>query len=56
MPVNEYGLIIGGSQWKVRKVKITSIDFLEKFTLRDRALSVEKHTEDLLTVYGPDAS
>ena len=54
MPVNEYGQIIGESVVGHTSGKLPAIDFLEGRYARIEALSVEKHAEDLLTVYGPD--
>ena len=55
MPVNEYGQIIGESVVGHTSGKLPAIDFLEGRYARIEALSVEKHAEDLLAVYGPDA-
>ena len=54
MPVNEYGQIIGESVVGHTSGKLPAIDFLEGRYARIEALSVEKHAEDLLAVYGPD--
>ena len=54
MPVNEYGQIIGESVVGHTSGKLPAIDFLEGRYTRIEALSVEKHAEDLLAVYGPD--
>ena len=54
MPVNEYGQIIGESVVGHTSGKLPAIDFLEGRYARIEALSVEKHAEDLLSVYGPD--
>ena len=54
MPVNEYGQIIGESMEGYTPGELPSIDFLEGRYVRIEALSVEKHAEDLLAVYGPD--
>ena len=54
MPVNEYGQMIGESMEGYTPGELPSIDFLEGRYARIEALSVEKHTEDLLAVYGPD--
>ena len=54
MPVNEYGQIIGESMEGYTPGELPSIDFLEGRYARIEALSVEKHAEDLLVVYGPD--
>lgn len=54
MPVNEYGQIIGESMEGYTPGELPSIDFLEGRYTRIEALSVEKHAEDLLAVYGPD--
>ena len=55
MPVNEYGQIIGESVVGHTSGKLPAIDFLEGRYARIEALSVEKHAEDLLAVYGPDS-
>lgn len=54
MPVNEYGQMIGESMEGYTHGELPSIDFLEGRYARIEALSVEKHAEDLLAVYGPD--
>ena len=54
MPVNEYGQIIGESMKGYTPGELPSIDFLEGRYARIEALSVGKHAEDLLAVYGPD--
>ena len=54
MPVNEYGQMIGESVVGHTSGKLPAIDFLEGRYARIEALSVEKHAEDLLAVYGPD--
>ncbi|MDU7016375.1 MAG: GNAT family N-acetyltransferase, partial [Streptococcus mitis] len=54
MPVNEYGQMIGESMEGYTPGALPSIDFLEGCYARIEALSVEKHAEDLLAVYGPD--
>ncbi|BBG80776.1 GNAT family acetyltransferase [Streptococcus pneumoniae] len=54
MPVNEYGQMIGESMEGYTPGELTSIDLLEGRYARIEALSVEKHAEDLLAVYGPD--
>ena len=54
MPVNEYGQMIGESMEGYTPGALPSIDFLEGRYARIEALSVEKHAEDLLAVYGPD--
>ena len=54
MPVNEYGQIICESVVGHTSGKLPAIDFLEGRYARIEALSVEKHAEDLLAVYGPD--
>ena len=54
MPVNEYGQIIGESVVGHTSGKLPAIDFLEGRYARIEALSVEKHAEDLLAVYGSD--
>ena len=54
MPVNEYGQIIGEPMKGYTPGELPSIDFLEGRYARIEALSVEKHAEDLLAVYGPD--
>ena len=54
MSVNEYGQIIGESMEGYTPGELPSIDFLEGRYARIEALSVEKHAEDLLAVYGPD--
>ena len=55
MPVNEYGQMIGESMEGYTLGALPSIDFLEGRYARIEALSVEKHAEDLLAVYGPDS-
>ena len=55
MPVNEYGQMIGESMEGYTSGALPSIDFLEGRYARIEALSVEKHAEDLLAVYGPDS-
>ena len=55
MPVNEYGQIIGVSVVGHTSGKLPAIDFLEGRYARIETLSVEKHAEDLLAVYGPDS-
>ena len=52
--INEYGQIIGESIEGYTPGALPSIDFLEGRYARIEALSVEKHAEDLLAVYGPD--
>ena len=54
MPVNEYGQMIGESMEGYTPGERPSIHFLEGRYARIEALSVEKHAEDLLAVYGPD--
>ena len=54
MPVNEYGQMIGESMEGYTPGELPSIDFLEGRYARIEALSVEKHAENLLAVYGPD--
>ena len=54
MPINEYGQIIGESVVGHTSGKLPAIDFLEGRYARIKALSIEKHAEDLLAVYGPD--
>ena len=54
MPVNEYGQMIGEPMEGYTPGEFPSIDFLEGRYARIEALSVEKHAEDLLAVYGPD--
>ena len=54
MPVNEYGQMIGESMEGYTPGELPAIDFLEGRYARIEALSVEKHAEDLLAVYGPD--
>ena len=54
MPVNEYGQMIGKAVVGHTTGKLPAIDFLEGRYARIEALSVEKHAEDLLAVYGPD--
>jgi len=54
MPVNEYGQMIGESMEGYTPGALPSIDFLEGRYALIEALSVEKHAEDLLAVYGPD--
>ena len=53
MPVNEYGQMIGELMEGYTPGELPSIDFLEGRYARIEALSVEKHAEDLLAVYGP---
>ena len=55
MPVNEYGQMIGESMEGYTPGELPSIDLLEGRYTRIEALSVEKHAEDLLAVYGPDS-
>ena len=55
MPVNEYGQMIGESMEGYTLGELPSIDFLEGRYARIEAISVEKHAEDLLAVYGPDS-
>ena len=55
MPVNEYDQIIGESVVGHTSGELPAIDFLEGRYARIEALSVEKHAEDLLAVYGPDS-
>ena len=55
MPVNEYGQMIGESMEGYTPGELPSIDFLEGRYARIEALSVEKHAEDLLAVYGSDS-
>ena len=52
MPVNEYGQMIGESMEGYTPGELPSINFLEGRYARIEALSVEKHAEDLLAVYG----
>ena len=54
MPVNEYGQMIGESIEGYTPGELPAINLLEGRYARIEALSVEKHAEDLLTVYGPD--
>lgn len=54
IPVNEYGQMVGESMEGYTPGELTFIDFLEGRYARIEALSVEKHAEDLLAVYGPD--
>ena len=54
MPVNEYGQMIGEAMEDYTPGALPSIDFLEGRYARIEALSVDKHAEDLLAVYGPD--
>jgi len=54
MPVNEYGQMVGESMEGYTPGELPSIDFLEGRYARIEALSVEKHAEDLLAVYGLD--
>jgi len=54
MPVNEYGQMIGEPMESYTPGELPSIDFLEGRYARIEALSVEKHAENLLAVYGPD--
>ena len=46
--------MIGESMEGYTPGELPSIDFLEGRYARIEALSVEKHAEDLLAVYGPD--
>ena len=55
MPVNEYGQMIGESVVGHASGKLPAIDFLEGRYARIEVLSVEKHADDLLAVYGPDS-
>ena len=55
MPVNEYGQMIGESMEGYTSGELPSIDFLEGRYAQIEALSVEKHAEDLLAVYGPES-
>ena len=54
MLVNEYGQMIGESMEGYTPGELPAIDFLEGRYARIEALSVERHAEDLLAVYGPD--
>ena len=54
MPVNEFGQMIGESMEGYTPGELPAIDLLEGRYARIEALSVEKHAEDLLAVYGPD--
>ena len=54
MPVNEYDQMIGESMEGYTPGELPSIGFLEGRYARVEALSVEKHADDLLAVYGPD--
>ena len=54
MPVNEYGQMIGESMEGYTHGELPAIDLLEGRYARIEALSVEKHAEDLLAVYGSD--
>lgn len=54
MPINEYGQMIGEAVVGHTTGKLPAIDFLEGRYARIEALSVEKHAEGLLAVYGPD--
>ena len=55
MPVNEFGQMIGEPVVGHTSGELPAIDFLEGRYARIEALSVEKHAEDLLAVYGPDS-
>ena len=54
MPVNEYGQMIGESVDDTPGVLPSLIRIEGRYTTIE-ALSVEKHAEDLLAVYGPDS-
>ena len=54
MPVNEYGQMIGESMEDYTPGELPAINLLEGRYARIESLSVEKHAEDLLAVYGPD--
>ncbi len=54
MPVNEYGQMIGESMEGYTPGELPAINLLEGRYARIESLSVEKHAEDLLAVYGPD--
>ena len=54
MPVNEYDQMIGESMEGYTPGELPSIGFLEGRYAMVEALSVEKHADDLLAVYGPD--
>ena len=54
MPVNEYGQIIGEPVDNTPGVLPSLVRIEGKYTILE-ALSVEKHAEDLLAVYGPDS-
>ena len=54
MPVNEYGQMIGESVDDTPGVLPSLIRIEGRYTIIE-ALSVEKHAEDLLAVYGPDS-
>ena len=54
MPVNEYGQMIGEPVDNTPGVLPSLVRIEGKYTILE-ALSVEKHAEDLLAVYGPDS-
>ena len=54
MPVNEYGQMIGEPVDDTPGVLPSLVRIKGRYTIIE-ALSVEKHAEDLLAVYGPDS-
>ena len=54
MPVNEYGQMIGEPVDDTPGVLPSLVRIEGQYTIIE-ALSVEKHAEDLLAVYGPDS-
>ena len=54
MPVNEYGQMVGEPVDDTPGVLPSLVRIEGQYTIIE-ALSVEKHTEDLLAVYGPDS-
>ena len=54
MPVNEYGQMIGEPVDDIPGVLPSLVRIEGRYTIIE-ALSVEKHAEDLLAVYGPDS-
>ncbi len=54
MPVNEYGQMIGEPVDDTPGVLPSLVRIEGQYTILE-ALSVEKHVEDLLAVYGPDS-
>ena len=53
MPVNEYGQMVGEAVDDAPGVLPSLVRIEGRYTIIG-ALSVEKHAEDLLAVYGPD--